>query len=196
MGVNPTFLEVGVLTLLDITPSLHHLHITQHEVLHCRSRPRRHFGLGQPRRSFGTCSGSHDPLVRVSYGQGLRETDPGAPQADSVDTVLADLKARTDGAFFHAGPDRVLRAVSTDFEVVGTAALSERQAAEWHASLDQPLAKRAVVDEREILDNMSVHIRSNAAEADVFNLEARQSCPTLCGTSGCPSGVRFCLTPC
>ena len=123
-----------------------------------------------------------------------RETDPGAPQSDSVDTVLAGLKARTDAAFFHAGPDRVLRAVSTDFEVVGTAALSERQAAEWHASLDQPLSKRGAVDERELLENMSVHIRSNAAEADAFDLEARQSCPTFCGTRGCPSGVRTYLT--
>lgn len=113
-----------------------------------------------------------------------------------VDGVLADLKARTDAAFYHAGPDLVLRAVSPDFQVVGTAALTERQAAEWHASLNQPITARGPFDEGAMVGAITAHAR-RAVPEELFDMEKRQSCFRACGagTSPCSGGVR-CPFPC
>jgi hypothetical protein len=108
------------------------------------------------------------------------------PQGNSV---AAALKARTDAAYFHAGSDLVLRAVSSDFTVVGTAALTERQAAELHAAVDQPMAKRADVDERQLLGALSARA-ATAPVTSPFDLEKRQTCSGFnCHADRCGSSV-------
>jgi hypothetical protein len=115
-----------------------------------------------------------------------------SPQGNSI---AAALKDRTDAAYYHAGSDLVLRAVSSDFTVVGAAALTERQAAELHAAVGQPMAKRADVDERELLGALSALAASTSATSPL-DLEKRQTCSGFnchadrCGSSVCPPPVQ------
>ncbi|KAL2214037.1 hypothetical protein CC79DRAFT_1316763 [Sarocladium strictum] len=102
--------------------------------------------------------------------------------AETVGSVVASLKARTpDAAFFHAGADHVLRAISEDFQVIGTAGLTKKQVDQFHGTLGESAVKRDVVDERDIVSSVEQSVRRDNEGAELFE---RQSCPTFCPLRG------------
>lgn len=116
-------------------------------------------------------------------------------QDTPVNDIVADIKARTGAFYFHAGSDHVLRAISTEFEVLESAPLTERQVADYNAGLGQTFAKRddSVVDERELLETLEAKMRRESAE-EIFKVEARQTCSgPSCDRRHCPSSV--CRSP-
>ncbi|KAH6693687.1 hypothetical protein F5X68DRAFT_248078 [Plectosphaerella plurivora] len=102
----------------------------------------------------------------------------------SGNSVADSLEARTGATYYHAGSDLILRAVSSDFAVVGTAALTERQAAELNAAVGQPMTKRVDVNESELLQSLAARVASSPD--DLFDVEKRQSCSSYsCYTNSC-----------
>jgi hypothetical protein len=99
-------------------------------------------------------------------------------QAEPASSVVDALKARApDAAYFHAGADHVLRAISEDFQVIGTAGLTKKQVDQFHGALGQPTLKRDVVDERDIVSSVEQSVRRDNEGAKLFERQCPQACP-------------------